>query len=88
MDDDFDSDIDSRVADIAQCAVEGKGDHILAARFLSRFVPASIPWLHIDLAAGWRQGGLAHIGTDITGFGVRYTLELLRQGWPPRATRA
>jgi leucyl aminopeptidase len=88
MDDDFDSDIDSRVADIAQCAVEGKGDHILAARFLSRFVPASIPWLHIDLAAGWRQGGLAHIGTDITGFGVRYTLELLRQGWPPRAKRA
>ena len=82
MDADFDTDIDSSVADVLQCAVEGRGDHILAARFLNRFVPAEIPWLHLDLSAGTRHGGLAHIGTDITGFGVRYTLELLRRGWP------
>ena len=82
MDADFDSDIESSVADVMQCAVEGKGDHILASRFLNRFVPKDIPWLHVDLAAGMRHGGLAHIGTDITGFGVRYTLELLRSGWP------
>jgi leucyl aminopeptidase len=85
MDGDFDSDLDSTVADVLQCAVDGKGDHILAARFLNRFVPAAIPWLHVDLAAGMRTGGLAHIGTDITGFGVRYTLDLVRRGWP-RAT--
>jgi leucyl aminopeptidase len=36
-----------------------------------------VPWAHVDLAAAMRGGGLAHIGTDITGFGVRYTLELL-----------
>ena len=82
MDADFDTDIDSNIADVMQCAVEGRGDHILAARFLNRFVPADIPWLHLDLAAGTRPGGLAHITTDITGFGVRYTLELLRSGWP------
>jgi leucyl aminopeptidase len=82
MDADFDSDIDSSIADVLQCAVEGRGDHILAARFLNRFVPAEIPWLHLDLAAGTRHGGLAHITTDITGFGVRYTLELLTSGWP------
>jgi len=82
MDADFDTDLDSTVADVMQCAVDGKGDHILASRFLSRFVPAEIAWLHIDLSAGMRHGGLAHIGTDITGFGVRYTLELLRSGWP------
>ncbi len=82
MDADFDTDIDSSVADVQQCPVEGRGDHILAARFLSRFVPAEIPWLHLDLAAGSRHGGLAHITTDITGFGVRYTLDLLRRGWP------
>jgi leucyl aminopeptidase len=82
MDADFDTDIDSSVADVMQCAVEGRGDHILAARFLNRFVPADIAWLHLDLAAGMRHGGLAHITTDITGFGVRYTLELLRGGWP------
>ena len=29
-------------------------------------------------------GGLAHVTTEITGFGVRYTLDLLRRGWPAR----
>ena len=60
--------------------VDGKADHILAARFLSRFVPEDIAWIHMDLSAAARSGGLAHINTDITGFGVRYTLELLRSG--------
>ena len=83
MDADFETDLESSVADVLQCATDGKGDHILAARFLSRFVPKEIPWLHLDLAAGSRHGGLAHITTEITGFGVRYTLDLVRRGWPP-----
>jgi leucyl aminopeptidase len=81
MDVDYDTDLESSVADILQCAPDGKGDHILAARFLNRFVANDIAWLHLDLAAGTRHGGLAHIATEITGFGVRYTLELLRSGW-------
>jgi leucyl aminopeptidase len=77
MDEDFDSDLDSPIADILQCTPDSKGDHILAARFLNRFVPAEIPWIHLDLAASNRSGGLAHIGTDFTGFGVRYATHLL-----------
>ena len=77
FDTDFDTDLHSTVADVLQCAVEGKGDHILAARFLSRFVPPEIPWAHVDLSAAKRAGGLGHVNTDITGFGVRFTLELL-----------
>jgi leucyl aminopeptidase len=88
MDADFDTDLESQVADILQCAADGKGDHILAARFLSRFVPKEIAWLHLDLAAGSRHGGLGHIATEITGFGVRYTLDLLRRGWPPAPPRS
>jgi leucyl aminopeptidase len=88
MDKDFDADLESGVADVMQCAADGKGDHILAARFLNRFVPASIPWLHIDLSAGTRAGGLGHIAGEITGFGVRYSVELLRRGWPPPARSA
>jgi leucyl aminopeptidase len=89
MDIDFDTDLESSVADVMQCAPDGKGDHILAARFLNRFVPNHIAWLHLDLAAGTRHGGLAHIATEITGFGVRYTLDLLRSGWPaaPKAPK-
>ena len=74
---DYDSDLESKVADIVQCAVEGKGDHILAARFLNRFVPEDIPWVHVDLSSSTRTGGLGHINTEVTGFGVRYALELI-----------
>jgi leucyl aminopeptidase len=77
MDDDFDSDLESRVADTLQCAVDARADHILAARFLKRFVPDAIAWAHIDLAPSERKGGLGHVTTDITGFGVRYSLNLL-----------
>jgi len=77
FDADYDSDLESKVADIVQCAVEGKGDHILATRFLSRFVPEEIPWAHVDLSSSTRTGGLGHINTEVTGFGVRYALELI-----------
>jgi leucyl aminopeptidase len=74
---DYKSDLDSPTADIAQCAVEGKGDHILAALFLRRFVPPGMAWAHIDLSSATRRGGLAHVPTEITGFGARLTLAWL-----------
>ncbi|MDE2049889.1 MAG: leucyl aminopeptidase family protein [Gammaproteobacteria bacterium] len=77
FDADFDSDLESKVADVLQCTTEGKGDHILAARFLSRFVPEDIPWAHVDLSSATRSGGLGHVNTDVTGFGVRYALQLI-----------
>ena len=79
MDEDYDEDLLSSVADIKQCAATGYGDHILAARFLSKFVPDSIPWVHLDLSAGPHKGGLAHIPSDLTGFGVRLTVDLLQR---------
>ncbi len=78
LDADFDQELESKVADIIQCPVEGKGDHIYAARFLQRFVGNGLPWIHLDLASATRHGGLAHITTDITGFGVRYATTLLQ----------
>ncbi|HEY3644691.1 MAG TPA: leucyl aminopeptidase family protein [Gammaproteobacteria bacterium] len=85
MDADYDEAIDSQVADVKQCIIESEADHILAARFLSRFVPPTCPWIHIDLAAAEHKGGLAHIPTDVTGFGVRFTLDLLMdQGLAPK----
>jgi hypothetical protein len=40
MDADYDTDLDSSIADVMQCAVDGKGDHILAARFFWTWRPA------------------------------------------------
>ncbi len=77
QDADYDEALDSAVADVKQCIIEGEADHILAGRFLARFVPAAIPWVHIDLAASEHKGGLAHVPSDVTGFGVRLSLSLL-----------
>lgn len=77
LDEDFDDMIKSDIADVKQCSREGGVDHILAARFLQRFVKNDTPWIHMDLSASTRKGGLAHIPTDTTGFGVRYTVNWL-----------
>ncbi len=70
------------MADVKQCILEGEADHILAARFLSRFVDER-PWLHMDLSASRCKGGLGAVASDITGFGVAWGVEwLLRQGRP------
>ncbi len=74
---DYDDLLKSDIADIKQCTVESEADQILAALFLRRFVPKDIPWVHVDLASGNNKGGLAHIPSDVTGFGVRFTLNLL-----------
>ena len=73
----FLEDMESPVADLQQCAVSGFGDHILAASFLAEFVEGDVPWIHMDLSAAQRDDGLAHIPSRATGFGVRYTLELM-----------
>ncbi len=80
MDEDFDTELESPVADVMQCTPDSKGDHILAARFLGRFVAAGVPWVHVDLAAAEHKGGLGHVPTEFTGFGVRFAQHLLRDG--------
>ena len=67
----------SEIADIKQCTLDSDADQILAASFLKRFIEHDTPWVHIDLSAGNHKGGLAHVPTDVTGFGVRFSLELL-----------
>jgi leucyl aminopeptidase len=76
MPDDYDEALDSTVADVKQCTLDGEADHILAARFLQRFV-ADTPWLHVDLSASRCKGGLGAAGTDINGFGVGLGLALV-----------
>ena len=73
----FLEDLKSSTADIQQCSAQPLGDHILGGSFLAEFVENDTPWVHIDLAASNHKGGLAHVPTEITGFGVRYTLSLL-----------
>jgi leucyl aminopeptidase len=78
MDDDYDEALDSDVADVKQCTLEGEADHILAARFLKRFTGGR-PWVHVDLSASQCKGGLGAVATAINGFGVAWGVEFLRR---------
>jgi leucyl aminopeptidase len=73
---DYDSSLDSTVADVKQCSMEGEADHILATRFLSRFV-GDTPWLHMDLSGHSCKGGLGAVMSDTNGFGVAWGMALL-----------
>ena len=76
MDDDYDEALESAVADVKQCTLDGDADHILAARLLRRFTEDR-PWIHMDLSASSAKGGLGAVATEVTGFGVAWGYTLL-----------
>ncbi len=76
MDDDYDGALDSVVADVKQCTLDGEADHILAARLLQRFTDKRA-WIHMDLSAHSCKGGLGAVASDATGFGVAWGVHLL-----------
>jgi len=78
QDEDYEPALDSKVADIKQCTLDGEADHILATRFLKRFVEHDTPWLHVDLSASRCEGGLGSVATEVTGFGVGWGLRMLQ----------
>ena len=78
-DEDYEEDLESKIADIKQCNLEGGPDHIHAARFLGRFVENNVPWLHIDLSSSNRKGGLGAVSSDVNGFGVNFGLKIIHQ---------
>lgn len=69
----------SPVADLVNSNLNGKAHPVQGATFLWSFVPAGLPWAHLDIA------GTAHASKDAglyqagpTGFGVRLLADLLR----------
>ncbi len=75
---DYDEDLDSKIADIKQCTLDSEADHMLAARFLSKFIEGDVPWLHVDLSSSNRKGGLGAVASDVNGFGVGLGLGMIR----------
>lgn len=69
----FDDVLDSPIADLRQCAPAGPllSDALHAARFLSHFVPETVPHAHLDIAgvAEAAEPG-AHRAAGAVGFGV------------------
>ena len=78
FEEDYDRELESKIADIKQCTLDSDADHMLAARFLSRFIEHDTPWLHVDLSACNCKGGLGAVASDVTGFGVGWCLSFLQ----------
>ena len=78
QDEDYEAELDSKVADIKQCTLAGEADHILATRFLKRFVEHDTPWLHVDLSSCRCEGGLGIVAGDVNGFGVAWGVAMLQ----------
>lgn len=84
MDEDYGECLKSETADTKQCRLTGGVDHIEAALFLKSFLEDDCPWIHIDLSAADRSGGLAHVDNEVTGFGLRFASRLVRKHFPFR----
>lgn len=76
LEEDYDSALDSKVADVKQCLISGEADAIYAARFLARFA-GKTPWVHMDLSACRCEGGLGAVAAEVNGFGVAWGLAML-----------
>jgi len=79
FDEDYEEDLESGIADIKQCTLEGGADHIHAARFLHRFIENNVPWLHTDLSSSNRKGGLGAALSEVNGFGVNFGVHVLKK---------
>jgi len=79
FDEDYEEDLESGIADIKQCTLDGGADHIHAARFLNRFIEKNVPWLHTDLSSSNRKGGLGAALSEVNGFGVNFGIHVIKK---------
>jgi leucyl aminopeptidase len=70
--------LDSSVADIANVAAERSGGMLVGALFLREFVPAGLPWAHLDIAGPAFNDGAAYgyISKGGTGAAVRTLVQI------------
>ena len=76
--DDFNSLIDSDVADVANLGKTRWAGAITAAKFLEHFVDKNIPWTHLDIAGpAMYNSSRSYTKKYMTGFGVRLLFDYL-----------
>ena len=70
--------LDSSVADIANVAADRAGGMLVAGLFLREFVPAGVPWAHLDIAGPAFNDGAAYgyISKGGTGAAVRTLVQI------------
>ena len=79
----YDEDLKSNIADLANTSGNAMAGAIYAALFLQRFVPAAIPWAHLDTYA-WRDAGKPGRPKGGEALGLRAVFAMLEARYPPR----
>jgi leucyl aminopeptidase len=78
----YDRQLRSDFADLPNIGEGGAGT-IIGAAFLKRFVPAGVPWAHVDIAGtAWDEKPSPHRGAGATLVGARLLVEWLGRGAP------
>jgi len=76
----FDSLIDSQIADVQNINYSGGAGSITAAQFLQRFVLNNTPWAHLDIAGmAWSKKNTKTIPIGATGYGVKLLNRLVEE---------
>jgi leucyl aminopeptidase len=74
--DEYKKKTDSEIADLAHCS--SRPDALIAAQFLSNFIPKDSKWVHLDIAGvGFIENDGLFAYKGATGFGVRGLYKLL-----------
>jgi len=81
--DGYDPWLDSAVADMNNVSAKPFAGAIVAALFLRRFVPAGLPWAHLDLYA-WNDANRPGRPEGGEATGLRALLQALAEGPPAR----
>lgn len=77
--DDYNSQIESNVADVKNLGSSRWGGAITAAKFLEKFVDKNIPWVHLDIAGPAVANNFNNYTKKyMTGFGVRLLFDFLK----------
>ena len=79
--DNYDEMLKSDIADLVNSAPSSMGGAIVAAMFMKRFVPAGLPWAHLDTFA-WRDGAKPGRPKGGDALGLRATFAALQQRFP------
>lgn len=76
--DSFEEDIKSCIADLKNVGSGNGAGSITAAMFLQHFIPKSVEWAHLDIAATeWEKAGRSLAQKGASGFGVRLLVDFV-----------
>ena len=76
----FDSLINSQIADMQNINYSGGAGSITAAQFLQRFILNKTPWAHLDIAGmAWSKKNTKTIPLGATGYGVKLLNRLVEE---------